>query len=410
MADRLKKGQTASVKVLEKVDKAVIQKLAEKAKWGDSDALYSLCQAIAKSVLFRMSCKLSQMDAEDATQDVLFKVCSNIHNLREPKAVSGWLNSIIMQEMGRYLKSNAKQADIVSMDDYLDSLVEENDEFLPGEYIIKEDDRKAVMEIVKQLPERQSEAVLLHYYEGMSITETAEAMNVVRPTVNRYLVLARDKIKKGLQKQAKGTNTLYGLSLLPIGGLLARVFHDEAAMLPPVSEAVISKAVSSSSASSGSKAFKAAKIGAFFLRLIPSIVLAFAIPIAFVGSLIVGGVLPNKDTLHTESAIVVTDNIVGSVVFSGGDAGYEYINPKKAFPQLSSKVGEVTIHNWKITNNGGLVIICEGEGCDADAALADLSQNGEDGEYEIIFSLEDEAHDTYTLRHSFFIRKEKSSI
>ena len=410
MANRLKERQFESIKAVEKADKAVVEKLAEKAKHGNDDALYSLCQTIAKGVLFRMSCKLNPMDAEDATQNVLLIVCTSIHTLREPKAFGGWLNSIIMHEIRQHAASKAKQADVVNMETYLENIVEESDDFLPSEYVIKEEDRKAVMEIVRGLPERQSEAVMLHYYEGMSITETAEAMGVARQNVNRYLVLARDKIKNSLQKQARSNHSLYSISLLPIGGLLVRVLHDEAALLPIVNEAVITNAVSSSSVSSESAAAKAARTSAFLLGVLPAIVFSIVTAIILVGGLFAGSLFPNQETPSIEKSEIIRDKAMGTVLFSGGVRGYEYINPTQAEVQTGSELGEMTIHSWSITTMGGNNIIYEGKGYDANNALSELSIKGEDGEYEIIFSLEDGAHDTYILRRSFFIQKDKSSL
>ena len=413
MADRLKQRKTESAgatTAVEKADKAAIEKLAEKAKHGNSDALYALCQAIAKSVLFRMSCKLSAMDAEDAAQEVLLIVCTNIHTLKEPKAFGGWLNSIIMNEIRRHIASNAKQADVLNMGDYLENMAEANDDFLPSEYVIKEEDRKAVMDIVRQLPERQSEAVMLHYYEGMSITETAEAMGIVRQNVNRYLILARDKIKSGLQQQAKSSNSLYSISLLPIGGLLIKVLQDEAALMPPVNEAIIAKVVSSSSARPGNTSAKKTGVGDFLLRAVPAIVFSISAAIALVGGLLATGVIPYNQAPPQEQRASITNNVSATVLFSGGNSVYEYINPQIAQVQTGSDIGAVTIRKWSILAVGGTSPIYKGEGGDANSALAELSRYGKDGEYEIIFSIQDGLGDTYTLRRTFFIRTVNTSL
>lgn len=52
-----------------------------------------------------------------------------------------------------------------------------------------------VIDILMALPTRQRAAIYLHYWEGSSISEIAEAMNVVPGTVKRYLHLGRKKLK-----------------------------------------------------------------------------------------------------------------------------------------------------------------------------------------------------------------------
>ena len=52
-----------------------------------------------------------------------------------------------------------------------------------------------LLDIVLGLPVRQRAVVYLVYWEGLTIRETAELMQVVPGTVKRYLHLAREKIR-----------------------------------------------------------------------------------------------------------------------------------------------------------------------------------------------------------------------
>ena len=403
MAVRVQHRQ-AEVAINEKrAEKDYLAQLAEKAKHGDREALSSLCKTIARNVLFRTSCKLSKLDAEDAAQNVLLAVCTKIHSLKEPKAFGAWLNSIIMNEINDHYSDNAKKAEFVNIDDYSESIVESNDDLLPAEFVIKEEDRKAVMDIIKQLPDRQYEAVLLHYYEGMSITETAEAMGVGRQNITGYLAIVKDKIKTGLQKQAESSNSLYSMSLLPIGGLLTRVLSDEAALIPPVSEAWLSNAITDSEPKvSGTKMVTGAAILAFILRTLPTIVICLVVALG-----ISVGIMKINDTFvpQEQSPAIISPNVTGTVRFSGGVDTREYINPTQAVPQINSDIGEITIQNWRISAIGSMSALYGGKGSDADDALRELSQNGEEGDYELVYSIEDETGDKYTLRRTFFVRR-----
>ena len=409
MADRLKQGQTASVRTETKADKTIIMQLAEKAKQGDSDALYSLCQAIASSVLFRMTCRMSPVDAEDAAQDALLIVCTNIHALKDSKAFYGWLNSIIVHEISLHTAKNTRNADVVNIDDFIENMVEENEAFLPDECAIKEEDRKIIMDIVKQLPDRQAEAVMLHYYDGMTITETADTMGVTRQNVNGYLVLARKKIKNGIQKLARSSSSLYSLSLLPMGAVLTQVLHDEAALLPPVNEAIITKIVNSSSASKVGSSVKGTAVGAFLLSALPAIFISFMASLALVGGLLVAGVIPFVRNDSDERLESIAADATGDIVFSGGDSAYPYINPKQATVLTESSHGELVIQDWSISTQGG-IIISSGEGNSANAALTELSHSGQDGKYILVFTLMDATGCPYTLSHSFYILRDNSSI
>ncbi|MCL2889301.1 MAG: sigma-70 family RNA polymerase sigma factor, partial [Eggerthellaceae bacterium] len=208
-----------------------------------------LCRAIARDVLFRVTYRISnRTDAEDAAQEVLIRVCSKIHDLKNPKAFGGWLHSIIMNETNRYLATGLAKAAILDIQDYIEAAEEEDSEFLPQEYVLEQEDREKVMEIIRRLPDRQQEAIILHYYEALSITETADVMGVSRPAASRYLALAREKIKSELEKRV-GAEAAYGrtanLAVLPMGALITEALQLEAGQLTGISGAWLEQAVGS---------------------------------------------------------------------------------------------------------------------------------------------------------------------
>ena len=403
MADQLIQGQKDSVTMAEKADKAAIERFVEKATRGDRDAIYSLCQAIARSVLFRISCRLkNQMDAEDAAQEVLIRVCSKIGEVKDAKAFGGWLNSIIINETNRYVTKNAKHTAVMDIDDYLEVAVDDADEFLPDDFAIKEEDSKALMEIVNQLPTRQWEAIMLHYYEEMTVTETAAAMGVTKQSVARHLVLAREKIKNSIQIQSKKLGKMYSFTFLPLGGLLTQVFRQESAQIAPVGEAWMTNIINQAGVTATAAGGIAGLIGTV-AKVTATIVAATAIG---------AGLWVTYEPSETVSYTIerpVSIEATGTVQFSGGEPGYEYINPTDVAVQTDSIYGDLTIYDWRITKVNGTGVIYSGKGGDASAALAELSWRGEAGEYLLIFSLGDSLGGKYTLSRTFFIGWTNSS-
>jgi RNA polymerase sigma-70 factor (ECF subfamily) len=55
-----------------------------------------------------------------------------------------------------------------------------------------------VVDVLMALPTRQRAAVYLYYWEGLAVSDIAEAMSVGPGTVKRYLHLARKKLKEVL--------------------------------------------------------------------------------------------------------------------------------------------------------------------------------------------------------------------
>ena len=105
-----------------------------------------------------------------------------------------WLSKIIVNESRRYIAARAKQGTVLDIDDYLDDIVENDIEFLPSEYVEDKSVRHAIMEVVSRLPSRQREAIILHYYDELKVTEVAQVMGIPHQSASRYLSLARQKL------------------------------------------------------------------------------------------------------------------------------------------------------------------------------------------------------------------------
>jgi RNA polymerase sigma-70 factor (ECF subfamily) len=187
---------------LESRDKrdAQLEALVRKAMQGDSNALYSLCEKLAKGVLYRTRYMLGhEMDAEDVSQNILTRVCENIQSLREPKAFRAWLAGIELNESRRLMSDNAKRAKVVDINDYLELLFEDYADRLPDRSAEEKDIRRSVMEILSCLPLRQREAVMLRYFEDLNVTEIARAMKITHQCVSRYLAIAREKLRAEIE-------------------------------------------------------------------------------------------------------------------------------------------------------------------------------------------------------------------
>ena len=104
--------------------------------------------------------------------------------------------------------------------------MEENENFLPESYVINEEKRKQLLNIMQEeLSAVQYQAIILYYFDGMSISEIAECMQCPEGTVTYRLSTARGRIKKGVQAY----ENLSGQKLYSSGGitLLTAVFYAE---------------------------------------------------------------------------------------------------------------------------------------------------------------------------------------
>ena len=393
--------------------------LVGNASLGDSEAISALCAEIARDVLFRTTRILNNhSDAEDAAQEALLRVCKNIRQLKDPIAFRKWLSSIVVNEARRQMMQNAKHCNILYLSDELDSAPEENEDFLPEAYIENEENRKIVIEALDKLPLRQKEAIVLHYYDRLSVTETAEVMGIPQPSVSLYLKHARNKIKSEIESKANwAKGVARGFTFLPIGTALTRVLSVEGTAFAPTTSAwlpnVLAKcfesaqlvateatATASASAAEGSTSATitqssattaiSAKTGLITITaLVASVTVIFA---AILGAPANTGLIQKDPT-----------NAVGEIAFKGENAAHPYLNPESAEVITDSISGELIIIDWNITVAGTEDVIYSGENDFSDGILNQMRANGMDGEYMLMFQLKDANGDIYKLGHSFII-------
>ena len=389
-----------------KSEREAFQFLVLRASRGNNDALKEVCKSIAKGILFRTTRLLgNQVDAEDVTQEVLILVCSNIHTLREPKAFYVWLNSIIMNETNRYMVKNSKHGVLLNIEDYPNEFVEANEDFLPHEYTIRESDRKAMIEIIDALPEQQRKAMLLYYYDGMTLAEAAKVMGVSQPRVSRCIKFAQEKIKKEIAKWSSGADGVaLGLAMLPLDSILAQVLQQEAALFAHANtiftdgliSSFASKAGGTATAAIGDAGAKAGNVASAsnHASTIATIVTAVAVSAGAVF------VTPLFQAPPDPPPVISAEY---NINLSGGASDREYVNPTSAVAWTHTETYDMNPLHWWITEEGKEAVLFSGDGGVVDEALITMKKQGNNGIYVLHFEMQDENGETWTLSRQFAI-------
>lgn len=190
---------------------------------GNQEAFTRLYEETSKTVYFIcISFLNNEEDAKDVMQDVYITAYNHLPQLKEKEKFQAWINQIAVNKCKRFLM---KDTAIPMEDEDLSSLkLEDNENFLPEEYINKKEKRKIVMNIMReQLSDIQYETVILYYFNGLTIDEIADIMECPPGTVKYRLSVARGKIKEGVLAYEKTTDDkLYSFATVPfLASLLA---------------------------------------------------------------------------------------------------------------------------------------------------------------------------------------------
>ncbi len=270
------------------MDEKQIKEIVELVKQGNQQAFEDLYELSKKSVYFIcISLLNSEEDAKDVMQDTYLTAYNNLYQLNDCSKFIPWINQIAVNKCKRIvLKKNRIFTDI---DDMENIQQEQNENFLPEEYITQKEKRKIVMDIMrKSLSDIQYRTVILYYFNGLTVEEVADIMECPPGTVKYRLSVARAKIRDGvLSYENKNNEKLYSVAAVPF---LTYLFFTEAneIFVPNILPTLISSIRTASSTATTSVA---TKVGA---GLIKKKVVIGIVSVAVIGTGATAIVLGNK--------------------------------------------------------------------------------------------------------------------
>lgn len=157
----------------------------------------------------------NEQDALDITQDVYLTAFQYLSMLEDRSKFMPWLTRIAVNKCKNYL--NQKRPVPMDEETLANLMTEENENFLPEEYVTNHAKRRLVMDIMQNcLSETLYQTVILYYFDYLSVAEIAEFMECPVGTVTYRLSVARAKIKAGvLQYEKQNDDKLYSVAVVP---------------------------------------------------------------------------------------------------------------------------------------------------------------------------------------------------
>ena len=129
----------------------------------------------------------SRADAEDSVQEVLCRAFERLPSLRDPEKLGPWLRALLRNQCLNSLRARQRRGAAEGQ-----AVPEGPASPLPDAGSPAE----GISELLEELPEVSAEAIRLHYLEGRSIPEVAEALGMTPASVKQRLYRARHQLQK----------------------------------------------------------------------------------------------------------------------------------------------------------------------------------------------------------------------
>ena len=231
--------------------------LITRARKKDNEAIAEIIQLTERKAYF-IAYKVvnNEATAKDIVQEAYIQAFQKLDQLSDDSKLESWFNQIVSHKALDYAKSKQgknKPVEFSSLDDEEDRLEFEanikNDKasFEPEASMNYKELQEGVQGVLSELPENQRLALMMYYFEDMSVSEIADVYGVSGNTVKGYLAYGRKKIKNIIEAMREKGVSFYGVAPMPF---LTWMLHDQMAKtaVSHVSKDIIIKTVGTSAA------------------------------------------------------------------------------------------------------------------------------------------------------------------
>ncbi len=206
------------------MDKQQISQLTAMAKKGDKSAFEDLYSLYHEKVYYFAKRNVGSDDAaEDITSETFESVMERIGTLRSEESFAGWLYAIAYNKCVDFIKNDTHREYFTSdeqLDEALESMALAQPIMLPDDYAINAQTKQQLKSIIDSLTPDMRSAVILYYYDGLSVSEVAKALDTNENNVSQKLYKARKRIRSQIEKLI-GKGSLF--AAVPISSVLANL-------------------------------------------------------------------------------------------------------------------------------------------------------------------------------------------
>ena len=193
----------------------IAPELVRQAQAGDEAAFNRLYEQTGTAIYRTIFSMVQNEDtAWDVHQNTYLLAWRGLQKLEKPEAFLPWLRRIAVNEAVKTIKKEEPLCFSELADDAGEEpqFVDERDGCQPEIELDKKESARLVREILDKLPQRQRLIVGMYYYEGYSVKEIAERLDVSQNTVKVQLHQGRKRVEVEVRRLEGEGVKLYGMA------------------------------------------------------------------------------------------------------------------------------------------------------------------------------------------------------
>lgn len=184
--------------------KSEVVMLVEQLKDGSREAFEALYEEYYDRLYFFVLKNVDSKEAaEDITQETFLKSIEKIDTLENPENYVTWLHSIAYNKCTDMFRS--RKCDVYfDTDEELEAAMDDHSlnepVMVPEDYAVDKDRARQLKAMIDSLKPDMKSALILYYYNDMSLADVAKTMGLTENTVKQKLFRARKKLKSKIEE------------------------------------------------------------------------------------------------------------------------------------------------------------------------------------------------------------------
>ncbi len=248
------------------MEKEKLVELVRRAQGTDPEA-FSILFVQYKNTVYSIALRETKNRAlaEDIVQETFVEVIQTIGNLRDPASFPGWVKQIAYHQCSRHYKRKETRHEVQAEEtedslSVFDTLEEKNPAYLPEESLDRKELQETILTMIVELPDVQSSALRMFYYDELPLKAIAEVQGVSLNTANTRLNRGRKAVKTSIEAYEKKHGVrLHSIAFFPFFKWLLSGTQEE---LPAQATAKTAQAVAARTGISLTATTSAATAGA----------------------------------------------------------------------------------------------------------------------------------------------------
>ena len=203
------------------IDKKEIIRCVRDLKLGDGEAFERLYNLTNRSAYFTaLKIVRNEHDAQDVLQESYMTVLDNISGLKNPESFMSWFNMIVANKARQMLRDNNKYS--LAKSENTAALSEKSQENSgsdisdPEAETEKNDLNSQISSLIDKLDDDKRIAILLYYYNELTIKQISELTDVSPGTVKSRLHYAKKELTAGIREIEKKNGKFFGSAPIPL--------------------------------------------------------------------------------------------------------------------------------------------------------------------------------------------------